>query len=217
MMRSVYRWAALAALAGAVACHKDSTGPGGGSDAKLGSYYGVFGASNGSASVGGTVVIVIVASGASGTLTPSGSAGVALTGTYNSGSGAVSVSGGGHTLTGTITSGELDGTYAGSGGTGSFGTHKGAASSDVTLFCGSYDGDASGVWNLAKTGNSLVGAYADDGGGSARLTGSLSGTAISITFSGGTASGTLASATSMNGTWTAGAGSGTWTGTSPCP
>jgi len=218
MMRSVYRLAAFAALAGAAACHKDSTGPsGGGGDANLGSYYGVFGASTGSASVGGTVVIVIVASGASGTLTPEGAAGIALTGSYNSGTGAVAVSGGGHSLTGTITSGELDGTYAGPGGAGSFGTHKGASPSDVVLFCGSYDGDASGVWNLAKTGNSLVGAYADDGGGSARLTGTLSGSAISLTFSGGTASGTLASATSMTGNWTAGAASGTWTGTSPCP
>ena len=216
MMRSVYRLAALAALAGTVACHKDSTGPGGG-DANLGTYYGVFGASNGSASVGGTVVIIIVSSGASGTLTPTGLAGIPLSGTYNAGSGAVSVAGGGHTLTGTITSGELDGTYAGSAGAGSFGTHKGTTSSDVSLFCGSYDGDASGVWNLAKTGNSLVGAYADDGGGSARLTGTLSGSSISLTFTGGTASGTLASATAMNGNWTAGAASGTWTGVSPCP
>ncbi len=216
MKRSVFRVAAVAAVAAAMACHKDSTGPGGGNN-DLGSYYGVFGASNGSVSVGGTVVIVISSSSATGTLTPSGSAGIGLAGTYNSGSGAVSVTGGGHTLTGTVSSGKLDGNYTGPGGQGTFGTEKGATSTDVELFCGSYMGASTGVWNLAKAGNALTGAYADDGGGSAKLTGSLSGTNISITFSGGTASGTLTSATAMNGFWTAGANSGTWTGMSPCP
>ena len=216
MKRSIFRLAAVAAVAATAACHKDSTGPGGGSNA-LGSYYGVFGATNGSVSVGGTVIIVITSSTATGTLTPTGSAGVSLSGTYNSGSGAVSVSGGGHTLTGTISNGSLDGNYNGPGGAGKFGTQHGATSSDVALFCGSYDGASSGVWNLSKSGNSLRGAYADDGGGSAALAGSLSGSAISITFSGGTAAGTLASATTMNGTWTAGVNSGTWSGVSPCP
>lgn len=217
MTRSTLGRAALAALAlAAVSCKSDKV-TGTTINSALGSYYGVFGASNGSASVGGTVVIVVVATGATGTLTPVGAAGVALAGTYNSGSGAVSLTGGGHTLSGTISNGELDGNYAGPAGAGSFGTHQGASSADVALFCGTYDGASTGVWNLAKTGNSLVGAYADDGGGSARLTGTLGGSAISITFTGGTASGTLASATSMNGTWTAGVNSGTWTGTAPCP
>jgi hypothetical protein len=217
MMRAVSTVAALAALATTWACSKDSTGPGGGGGSALGSYYGVFGATNGSVSVGGTVVIVVTASGATGTLTPTGLAGIALTGTYNSGTGAVGLAGGGHTLAGTITNNELDGTYAGSAGAGSFGTHKGASSTDVLLFCGTYDGASTGVWNLAKTGNALVGAYADDGGGSARLTGSLSGSAISISFSGGTAAGSLVTASTMTGTWTAGANSGTWAGASPCP
>jgi hypothetical protein len=218
MIRSVSRWAALVAVGlVAVSCHSDkSTGPGGGNSA-LGSYYGVFGASNGSVSVGGTIVIVITSSGATGTLTPTGSAGINLTGTYNSGSGAVSVTGGGHTLTGTVSNGTLDGTYTGPAGSGSFGSEHGAAPTDVKQFCGSYTGASSGVWNLAMMGNSLAGAYADDGGGSAQLKGTVSGTTLSITFSGGTAAGTLASATTMNGTWTAGANSGTWAGVSPCP
>jgi len=216
MNRIVTQFAAVAVLAGAVACSKDSTGPGGGT--ALGNYYGVFGASNGSASIGGTLVIIVVTGSASGTLTPEGAAGIPLSGTYNAGSGAVSLSGGGHSLGGTITGGTLDGTYTGPGGeVGKFGTHHGTTSSDVQLFCGSYAGDSQGVWNLAKAGNALVGAYADDGGGSAQLTGTVSGSAISITFSGGTAAGTLASATTMGGTWTAGASSGTWTGATPCP
>jgi hypothetical protein len=216
MMRNVARWSALAVLVAVAACSKDSTSPGGGSSA-LGSYYGVWGATNGSSSVGGTIIIVITAGSASGTLTPEGLAAIPLTGTYTSSSGAVTVSGSGHTLTGTITSGKLDGTYNGPGGTGTFGTHHGASATDVKLFCGTYDGDSQGVWNLAQMGNALVGAYADDGGGSAQLTGSVSGSNLTITFSGGTAAGTLASATAMSGTWTAGANSGTWVGVSPCP
>ena len=216
MMRVVARLAALAVLAGAVACSKDSTSPGGGS--VLGSYYGVFGASDGSTSVGGSLIIVLSGGAASGTLTPVGAAAIPLAGTYDAGSGGVTVSGSGHTLIGTISGETLDGTYAGPGGRlGSFGTHHGASSSDVKLFCGSYTGASSGVWNLAMTGNSLIGAYADDGGGSAQLTGSVTGSTLSITFSGGTAAGTLTTATAMTGTWTAGVNSGTWTGASPCP
>lgn len=214
MMRNISRWAVLAVLAAAAACHKDSTGPT--VVNVLGTYYGVYGASNGSASAGGTVIIVVAASTATGTLTPVGQASIPLTGTYTSSTGAVSLSGSGHTLTGTISNGDLDGNYTGPDGTGSFGTHYGASATDVQLFCGTYTGASSGVWNLAKTANTLIGAYADNGGGSARLTGSLSGSAISITFSGGTAAGTLTSATAMNGTWTAGAGSGTWVGQAPC-
>ena len=220
MMRVVSRLAAVTVLAGAVACSKDSTGPGSNNNGSaVGSYYGVYGASNGSASVGGTVIIIIATGGSvTGTLTPMGGSGVSLTGTYTSGSGAVSVSGGGHSLSGTLSNGAIDGNYSGPGGqSGKFGSRHGDTSSDVVLFCGGYDGDSQGVWNLAKAGNTLVGAYADDGGGSAQLNGTVSGSAISITFSGGTASGTLLTATSMGGTWTAGTDSGTWAGVAPCP
>jgi hypothetical protein len=205
---------ALAALAVSAGCSKDSTGPGG-SAGTDGSYYGVFGATNGSASSGGTLIIVINGAVASGTLTPQGGSGVSLTGTYVSGSGAVGLAGGGHTLGGTLNGGHIGGTYTGPGGDGSFGTTRGDAPSDVQQFCGTYTGDSDGVWNLAKSANSVTGAYADDGGGSGILTGTLSGTSISITFSGGTASGTLSGA-DMTGTWTAGADSGTWTGHTPC-
>jgi fibronectin-binding autotransporter adhesin len=218
MMRVVSRLAAVAVLAGAVACSKDSTSPGGGVNSALGNYYGVYGASDGTVSVGGTVVIIISTGSATGTLTPVGGSGIALNGTYNAGSGAVSLTGGGNSLGGTIANGELDGTFTGPGGeAGKFGSHHGNTSSDVQLFCGTYAGATQGVWNLAKTGNALTGAYADDGGGSAQLTGTVSGTALSITFSGGTAAGTLLTASTMGGTWTAGANSGTWAGATPCP
>jgi hypothetical protein len=217
MMRVVTRLAAVTVLAAAVACSKDKpTGPSG--NTALGNYYGVYGASDGSTSVGGSLIIIITAGAATGTLTPMGAAGIPLNGTYNAGSGAVSVSGSGHALNGTINGGALDGTYTGPGGqAGKFGSHHGNSSSDVQLFCGAYDGDSQGVWNLAKTGNSLVGAYADDGGGSAQLTGTVNGAALSITFSGGTATGTLLTASTMGGTWTAGVNGGTWAGISPCP
>ena len=214
MSYRVSRLAALAALVVVGACHKDSTGPG--SSSALGNYYGVYGASNGSSSAGGSLIIIVNVGAATGTLTPVGQAGVSLTGTYASGSGAVNLSGGGRTLVGTISSGKLNGTYTGPDGVGKFGTQQGATSSDVQLFCGTYTGDSQGVWNLSKAGSALSGAYADDGGDSAQLTGSLSGSSISITFSGGTESGTLATSTTMNGNWTAGSASGTWQGKSPC-
>ena len=211
----VSRVAALAALTAVAACHKDSTGPSSGGGA-LGNYYGVYGASNGSGSSGGSLIIIINVGAATGTLTPVGQSGINLTGTYASGSGAVNLSGGGRTLVGAISGGKLNGAYTGPDGVGTFGTQHGATSSDVQLFCGTYTGDSQGVWNLSKAGSTLSGAYADDNGSSAQLTGSVSGSSLSITFSGGTASGSLTSATTMTGNWTAGAGNGTWTGHSPC-
>jgi hypothetical protein len=205
--------AALAALFAVAACSSDKnpTGPGG-SD---GNYYGVFGASDGISSMGGTLLIVIAGSTASGTLTPSSASGIGLTGTYASSGGAVSLSGGGHSLNGVLNSGRIGGSYSGPGGNGSFGTTRGDSPSAVTLFCGSYTGDSDGVWNLARSANALTGAYADDGGGSGVLTGTVNGSTISITFSGGSAAGSL-SGSNMTGTWTAGADGGTWMGQTPC-
>jgi len=211
----VLRLAALGALAVLAACHKDSTGPGGGNSA-LGNYYGVYGTSNGSSSAGGSLIIIIDVGSATGTLTPVGLAGIALTGSYNSGNGDVTLTGSGRTLAGTISGGKLNGTYTGPDGVGSFGTQHGASASDVQLFCGTYTGDASGVWNLSKAGGTLSGAYADDGGGSEQLTGSLNGSTINLNFTGGTASGSLTNSTTMSGNWTAGAATGTWQGHSPC-
>ena len=215
IVSKVLRMAALGAVAALAACHKDSTGPSKSSSA-LGNYYGVYGTSNGSSSAGGSLIIIIDVGSATGTLTPVGLAGIALTGTYNSGNGDVGLTGGGRTLAGTISGGKLNGTYAGPDGVGSFGTQHGASASDVQLFCGQYTGDASGVWNLSMAGSALSGAYADDGGGSEQLTGSLNGGSISLNFTGGTASGSLTTSTTMSGHWTAGAATGTWQGHSPC-
>jgi len=215
MMRIGSRWAALAVLCVALACSsKDSTSPGGAGDD--GDYRGIFSATDGITAFGGALVITIQSTTASGTLTPSGQSGVSLSGTFNTSTKAVNLSGGGHTLGGTTnSSGELKGTYHGPGGDGTFATQKGT-SSEVQGFCGTFDGDDTGTWNLSKRANSLVGAYASDGGDSGTLTGTLSGSSVSITFTGGTATGTLTSATAMNGTWTAAPSSGTWTGNSPC-
>lgn len=198
----------------ALGCGSDSTSPGSAGDD--GDYRGIFSATDGITAVGGALVITIQSATASGTLTPVGLAGVPLTGTYSSSTKAVNLSGGGHTLVGTVnSSGELKGAHHGTGGDGTFATQRGT-SSEVAQFCGTFAGDDTGTWNLSKRANSLVGAFASDGGDSGSLTGTLSGSSISITFSGGTAAGTLTSATAMNGTWTAGVASGTWTGNSPC-
>jgi len=198
----------------ALGCSSDSTSPGSASDD--GDYRGIFSATNSVTAFGGALVITIQAANATGTLTPSGGAGVSLSGTFNTSTKAVSVSGSGHTLTGTVGTGGLNGTYSGPGGSGTFATQKGT-SSEVQQFCGTFTGDATGTWNLSKRANSLVGAFASDGGDSGALTGTLSGSAISITGAGGgSATGTLTSATQMTGGWTAGGGTGNWTGQSPC-
>lgn len=215
MIRVKSRFAACVVVLAAVACSKkDSTGPGGNTSV-LGNYSGVFTATNGISAFGGALVIIVQTASATGTLTPSGQAGVNLTGTYSSSTGGVSLTGGGHTLAGTIGSGQLKGTYSGPGGQGEFATYK-DDNNQVELFCGNYTGTSSGTWNLSRLAGSLSGAYSDDGGGSGTLQGTISGSAITISFTGGTATGTLTSATAMTGNWTAGTDSGTWTGTSPC-
>ena len=150
MVSRVLRGMALGAVAVLGACHKDSTGPKVGNSV-LGSYYGVYGASNGSASAGGSLIIVIQVGTATGTLTPVGQSGINLTGTYVSSSGAVNLNGSGHTLVGTISGTKLDGTYTGPDGVGNFGTQHGQSSSDVQLFCGTYTGCNSACRRSSRT------------------------------------------------------------------
>ena len=72
---------------------------------------------------------------------------VTLTGTYDSASGTVSLTGGGYTLTGKLTGGTLSGTYTGPNGTGSFALQS-TVSGAVVVFCGTYTGTSAGTWNL---------------------------------------------------------------------
>ena len=135
---------------------------------------------------------------------------VTITGTYNTTTKALNftTTSPAFTFTGTYNNGKVEGTFTGGGGSGVFVVHSGT----VQVFCGAYTGDSDGIWNLVKTGNTLDGVYYDVSGTTGRLTGSVSGSTITITFPGGTAAGTL-SGNSMTGTWqTLTSDAGTWAG-----
>jgi hypothetical protein len=110
-------------------------------------------------------------------------------------------------FTGSYADGVVNGTFTHSAGAGIFTTRSGS----VTVYCGTFSGNASGRWNFTITGSTLDGVY-NDGSSSNRLAGTVSGSNLSITFAAGTAAGTL-SGSSASGTWTAGSASGTWAGT----
>jgi hypothetical protein len=112
------------------------------------------------------------------------------------------------TFTGTYEGGRVQGSFSGAGGSGVFTAHRGT----VTVFCGTYTGDSDGIWNLVRNGNDLDGVYYDISDDSGSLSGTVSGSNVSITFAGGSATGTVSGGT-MSGTWQTVAGSsGTWSG-----
>ena len=143
---------------------------------------------------------------ASGTVRTIGGSSVSLTGSYDPGTKALNLSGGGFTFTGSVTNGVLSGTYTGAAGiSGTFSTRS-TASSTVSVYCGNIfssgnPNEITGVFNLvvASTG-AVSGAFAIIGS-AGYLTGQLTGTALSITYTNttqsfqGTASGTVQSGT----------------------
>lgn len=158
----------------------------------------------------------------SGTLT------VSLTGTYDPLAQTFTVSGTGGGATYTFTGGVSVGGITGSftmlvGGVSYPGTFTVAPgdSGTVTVYCGTYTGASSGTWNLVRTGATLKG-IATTAGGNVPLSGTVSGSSVSITVPTGgdvtgTASGTI-SGTSINGTWQipGTVESGTFSGTTNC-
>ncbi len=227
------RCTGAAAILALAACSKDSTGPAAVPDPGAGTPVEFNGTLAGSA-ITGDISITIEGSAASARVVgggiqfdASGSMAVVavngclylasaicttITGTYNTTTKALNftTTSPAFTFTGAYSGGRISGTFTGAGGTGVFVVHSGA----VQVFCGTYIGDAAGVWNLVKTGNSVFGVAVDvSGSPSLQLTGSVSGSTITLTYTGGTAGGTI-SGTSMSGTWQTLAGdAGTWTGT----
>jgi hypothetical protein len=141
-----------------------------------------------------------------GTLTLVGGTTVALAGTYDTGTGLITVTGGGYTFTGYVVAGQLQGSWSGNGDSGSF-TALVATGSIVTLFCGTYTGTGSGNWNLAQSGSILAGSYKDTNGQTGGYVwGSVNGTTVSLSFGQtvataiGTATGTLVGP-SVSGNW----------------
>lgn len=119
------------------------------------------------------------------------------------------LTGGGYDFTGTITLTGIDGTYTGPNGPGSFSVQD-ISGGAVAVYCGDYTGDADGSWNLVERADGSLSGVALPGAGA--LTGTRTGDAISLTFDGGTATGTI-TGTTASGVWTLSAGGGgSWTG-----
>jgi hypothetical protein len=97
-----------------------------------------------------------------GTLTLAGGGTVDLTGTYDSTTGGVNLTGGGYTFTATLTDGVMDGTYGNTG----LDTDGGFAGLDSTTdtvktFCGTFihgHHDSSGIFNLVVTATTVSGS-----------------------------------------------------------
>lgn len=140
---------------------------------------------------------------ASGSLHQKGGATVALTGTYDSTTRALLLSGSGYAFSGTFNSGVVTGTFTGpGGGAGTFSTRNSTAGS-VTVYCGNVfgsggQGDVTGVFNLVvSTGTGVVSGAFYVAPFSGFITGQVTGTALSITYTdpvaqqSGTATGTV--------------------------
>ena len=89
----------------------------------------------------------------------------------------------------------------------------------VTVYCGTYTGDADGIWNTVLRGTSVAGVYDNVDGSDGYMTGTVNGSSVSITeisdSPGETASGTI-SGTTLAGTWSGGPFTGTWTSDTTC-
>jgi hypothetical protein len=150
----------------------------------------------------------------SGTATVSGAGSVSLTGTFDDVTGELNVSGGGYTFSGIVANGEVMGDYAGPNGPGAFVALQ-ATGANVTVYCGTFEGDATGMWNVAVSSDGTVaGAFTDATNASSSLTGTVSSNNVALEDPAGdvTANGTIAGG-SVTGTWTdVGSGdTGNWT------
>ena len=128
---------------------------------------------------------------------------VTLTGTYDTTTKKLNLSGGGFTFSGAIDNGVVTGTYSGTGTSGSF-SCRSTASGIVTVYCGNVFGAppstsvVTGVFNLVVTNSTggVSGAFVVSPN-SGYITGQLTGTALAITYTdpvagqSGTATGTI--------------------------
>jgi len=207
---------ALVVLASGVACKNDSgvTGP----TSLEGQYKGSL-AGESSPSLSASLALTVAAS-TTGTITPVGAAPITVTGTYVASTKSVTLSGGGYTIAGTIDdTGKLLGTYTHSGTEGSVVAYQHTSANPVTVYCGTYTGDADGIWNTVLRGTSLSGVYDNVDGSDGYFLGTVNGSSVSITeisaSPGETASGAI-SGTTLSGTWSGPGFAGTWTSDSAC-
>ena len=147
-----------------------------------------------------------------GTLKIEGGASITLTGTYDTGTHALTVSGGGYSFSGSFSNGTLSGTFtAPGGGGGSFSTSSTSGSGAVYSFCGSAVATTAGgggaTFNLViNTGAGTAKGFASSSDGVTSLNCTATSSTWSISFTTvkhnnpGTASGTYTS-TSLTGTY----------------
>ncbi len=153
----------------------------------------------------------------SGTIKLSDGTSITLTGTFNTDTDSIYVSGGGYSFAGKLSNGTISGVYTGPNGSGAFSVQTGAQGS-VKVFCGTYvehDNSQSGLLNIALKDTVLTGlsiSYSD--GNKTFLIGTLSGSAITMYLTNqpaqAIATGTLTGATA-SGTYSSGSDQGTWT------
>ncbi len=158
----------------------------------------------------------------SGSYTPPTGAAVTLTGTYNTVTRAINLSGGGYTFTGSVSgTGAVSGSFTGPSVTGSFGGGKKAAGTTSKGYCGTYsghdeDGPTSGTLSFVVSGTTLTGSHRSGGDGGP-ISGTVSGTSFTAyaPSDGGivTVTGTLGT-TSFSGSYSGGPVGGTFSGSS---
>jgi len=153
---------------------------------------------------------------ATGTVTLQGGGTIDLVGTYDDVTGQLVITGGGYTFTGTAANGQIVGFYTGPNGTGSF-VALIATGARVTVYCGAFDGDATGSWNLAvSNGGAALGSFTAADGVSGSLVGTVSSEgviALQVPETLITANGTLLGG-SVSGNWSddENGDSGSWQG-----
>src|SRR3989442_9049135 len=155
-----------------------------------------------------------------GTLAIVGDGSFSLDGTYDaSANPQLTVTGGGYTITGnyTATNGVFAGSFSGPGGTSGQWTVSAGGGTTVSVYCGTYGGSASGTWNMVLDASNRLTGVVNTGKGAQLMQGSYSPGSnpnVSVTFSGGSASGNVDPATGAgSGTWSDNkGGGGTWTG-----
>src|SRR6266704_2438736 len=135
-------WTLLALAAGVIACGSEKSPTQPAAPATLeGQYKGTMA---GGPTVSASLDLMVAAS-ITGTIKPVGAAAIPVTGTYAASSGAVALSGGGFTIAGTIdNTGSLLATSTHSSGPGNVVAYQHTAANPVTVFCGTYTGDADG-------------------------------------------------------------------------
>jgi hypothetical protein len=142
---------------------------------------------------------------------------ITLTGSYDAVTGTLTLTGttgsGKYSLTGKASGGSFAGTYTSPGNSGTFSLLP-AISGAVTMYCGTYGGDSSGVWNLVVDGSgTALGSHCDSKSCGA-LTGKVTDDTVELQDPGdpaASATGTI-SGTTASGTYQGKSNKGTWQG-----